>query len=147
MLLITNLNLIIGCILVGLIWTIQVVHYPLFKSVKADGFVDYMKAHQAKISLIVIPLMGIELISSSYLFFYNNKIKLNEFYFPSFYLVIAIWVLTFFVHMPQHRKLLLGYDGKTIRQLVATNWLRTIFWTIKIYFMFQAQSYIYLNLY
>ena len=41
--------------LVGLIWIIQVVHYPLFARVGEDGFVAYEAAHTRLISLVVGP--------------------------------------------------------------------------------------------
>lgn len=34
--------------MVGLIWFVQVVHYPLFASVGADGFTDYETAHRRR---------------------------------------------------------------------------------------------------
>ena len=35
--------------LVGLIWTIQVVHYPLFSRVGAPEFIEYQHAHMRAI--------------------------------------------------------------------------------------------------
>ncbi len=50
--------------LVGLIWTIQVVHYPLFGAVGADRFVSYEAAHSRLITLVVAPMMFVELAGS-----------------------------------------------------------------------------------
>ena len=38
--------------LVGLIWTVHVVHYPLFAAVKT-GFRAYHEAHMQRITLVV----------------------------------------------------------------------------------------------
>ena len=43
--------------LVGLIWTIQLVHYPLFDGVGAEGFAAYERRHAAAITWLVAPLM------------------------------------------------------------------------------------------
>ena len=46
--------------LVGLIWTIQVVHYPLFAAVGTDRFVAYEASHARLITLVVGPVMLVE---------------------------------------------------------------------------------------
>lgn len=138
MYLITNLNFIINSILVGLIWTIQVVHYPLFLKVGSETFINYVKSHQNRISIIVIPLMTIELLSSIFLYIANPYIELQTNYLYSLIIVVLIWLLTFLVHIPQHKKLLLAFDERIIKQLVNTNWIRTILWTIKIPIIFKS---------
>lgn len=47
--------------MVGLIWPIQVVHYPLFSSVGAEQFQEYSEDHQRLITYLVLPLMFVEL--------------------------------------------------------------------------------------
>ncbi len=48
------------CLLTGLIWTIQVVHYPLFAHVGRETFIDYQAKHARRITFVVGPLMLIE---------------------------------------------------------------------------------------
>lgn len=45
----------------GVIWLIQVVHYPLFAGVGLDGFSAYVRSHQTLISLVVMPPMLLEI--------------------------------------------------------------------------------------
>ena len=45
--------------LVGLIWTVQLVHYPLMAEVRT-GFARYHELHRERITWIVAPLMGAE---------------------------------------------------------------------------------------
>ena len=47
----------------GLIWTVHVVHYPLFAAVKT-GFRAYHEAHMQRITLVVGPLMLAELLTA-----------------------------------------------------------------------------------
>ncbi len=46
--------------LCGLIWTIQFVHYPLFKFVWQEQFRTYPAHHACLISWLVIPLLLLE---------------------------------------------------------------------------------------
>lgn len=50
--------------MVGLIWFVQVMHYPLSAAVGSDGFVRYERLHQRRTSLAVGPLMAVQLVSS-----------------------------------------------------------------------------------
>ena len=55
--------------LTGLIWVIQLVHYPAFRFVESSAFINFERLHTQRISLIVIPLMFTELLSGVYLIF------------------------------------------------------------------------------
>ena len=56
--------------LTGLIWIVQLVHYPGFNFVDANDFVAFEKFHTNKISAIVIPLMFCELLTGAIYFSY-----------------------------------------------------------------------------
>ncbi len=55
--------------LVGLIWMVQIVHYPLFALIDAANYIAYQEAHMARISWIVGPAMLIEAATVAYLLF------------------------------------------------------------------------------
>ena len=63
------IHLACSCALVGLIWTMQVVHYPLLKQVGPEEFVAYHARHMALITWLVGPLMLAELGSAAWLLF------------------------------------------------------------------------------
>ncbi len=111
----------------GLIWIIQIVHYPLFNQVGKDHFIEYEKLHTFKITWIVAPVMLLELSTAIFLLF---KID-NSIFYINIILLIAIWLCTFFIQIPQHQKLARGFYPKTIKQLVQYNWIRTILWTVR----------------
>lgn len=50
--------------MVGLIWFVQLVHYPLMSRVGPGAYPDYQRGHQAFTSLAVGPAMLVELIAS-----------------------------------------------------------------------------------
>ncbi|RNC84036.1 MAG: hypothetical protein ED557_07870 [Balneola sp.] len=112
----------------GLIWTIQLVHYPSFYFVDRERFKEFHIFHSKRISILVVPLMIFELISSGILWWESSAFSLNSL---GFYLVIAIWISTAAFSVPAHNKLSSEMDKKTIRILVNTNWIRTLLWTIK----------------
>ena len=51
--------------MVGLIWFVQVVHYPLFSSVGQSPFPEYERLHQKRTTLVVAPLMLIEALTAT----------------------------------------------------------------------------------
>ena len=121
-------NLLVTCMLVGLIWTIQLVHYPSFIYVDPDTFVAFERFHTVRISIIVIPLMLCELVVAGGLIHISGY-TLNT--TVPFILVVLIWFSTAVLSVPCHRKLAMGKDTAVITRLVNTNWLRTILWTAK----------------
>ena len=117
--------------MVGLIWLVQIVHSPLFADVGSDEFADYATKHQNRISWIVAPVMLVELVTAALLVFWPID-GLSTFYCRvGLGMLIAIWVSTAAIQVPQHGKLATKYDSKTIRQLVRGNWLRTGLWSVR----------------
>jgi hypothetical protein len=47
----------------------------------------------------------------------------------SIVLLALIWLSTFLVQVPRHDKLASGFDARTHRELLRTNWFRTLAWT------------------
>lgn len=114
--------------LVGLIWTIQLVHYPLFAQVGKECFVSYHRQHTRRITWVVAPLMFAELVTAGVLMF----LGLREPWLIASLLPLGFnWVSTALVQIPLHNQLALGFDSKAHRRLVATNWWRTIAWSLR----------------
>lgn len=122
------LEWIICLLLTGLIWTVQLVHYPSFQFIEKDSFVEFEKFHQRKISILVIPLMILEVLLSFYNLF-NSKLGLI--YQISFTALVLIWLSTFTLSVPLHNRLSKAYDPKAISNLINSNWPRTILWTTR----------------
>src|SRR4028119_1320023 len=52
------LNLASTGVMIGVIWFVQVVHYPLFGGVGRDGWTDYAAAHGRRTTLVVgLPML------------------------------------------------------------------------------------------
>ena len=46
-------------------------------------------------------------------------------------LVVLIWVSTAALQVPAHKGLTQGFAERAHRRLVATNWLRTVLWSVR----------------
>lgn len=117
--------------LVGLIWTVQVVQYPLFARVGAESFTDYHAGHSARISWIVLPLMLVELVTAIALVLAPPPGVSPASVWIGLGLVGVIWLSTFLLQVPRHSLLGEGFDADAHRFLVASNWLRTAAWTLR----------------
>ena len=78
-------------IMVGVIWVIQLVHYPSFKYVKESDYIIFQKYHMSNISYIVFPVMFTELITALLIFFSGEK---SLFFMLSMICLFLIWVIT-----------------------------------------------------
>ena len=117
--------------LTGLIWLVQLVHYPLFARIAAADFVAYEREHCRRIGPLVLPLMLAELLLALWLPFAAHDATDRSLAFAGIGLLAVVWASTFFVQVPCHNRLTLGFDRATIDQLVRTNWVRTISWTAR----------------
>ena len=122
-------NVASSLFMAGLIWTIQVVHYPLFAKVGAEGFIDYESTHQRLITYIVAPAMFAELITSVLLIWIRPEAIPLSLVIAGIVLVAINWLSTALIQMPLHLVLSKGYDRRAIRRLVRSNWLRTAAWS------------------
>ncbi len=116
--------------MVGLIWLIQVVHYPLFELIPPDAFLTYHAAHLRRISVVVILPMLLELLTSLMLALLPPAGVPHWVAWLGAGLVLVVWGLTFALQTPQHGLLAQGYAADTIRALVEGNWWRTFAWTM-----------------
>lgn len=124
------INLITTAIMVGLIWIIQLVHYPFFHRVDRKSFNLHMDAHRKKISYIVIPVMLPELGSAIGLAILDSRFQ-SEF-IAGFILLVMIWISTAALQVPSHGKLANGYSESEVSKLIRFNWVRTTLWSIRL---------------
>lgn len=114
--------------LVGLIWTIQVVHYPLFAKVGVEAFPEFHRCHTRWITWLVGPLMLAEVAGAGWLVWVGLR---DAAFLLGLPLLILVWVSTALVQVPLHDRLAGGLDEEVVRRLVRSNWLRTLAWTLR----------------
>ncbi len=132
--LVLTLNLGLTAVLVGLIWTIQCVHYPAFADVGASEFRRFHEAHSARITRLVGPLMLSEAAAAAWLCAEAGPGFDRELALVCGALVAIAWLSTAFVQVPLHAALpsAAGEErAALIARLVASNWLRTAAWTLR----------------
>jgi hypothetical protein len=117
--------------LAGLIWTIQVVHYPLFDRVDRQRFVEFEQSHSSRISFLVGPLMGAELLLSGWLLFQRPTGVPLALSWVAFAVLMAVHATTVLCSVPAHSVLGRGFSETAHHRLVQTNWIRTAGWTVR----------------
>ncbi|WP_375417303.1 hypothetical protein [uncultured Hymenobacter sp.] len=125
-------NFGLAAVLTGLIWTIQLVHYPSFGLVGKAEFIRFHAAHTARMGYLVAPLMVLELGLSLWLAGAARHSALAGPAAWALALVGLIWAVTFFISVPFHNRLAAGFDYIAIDGLTRTNWLRTLAWTTRL---------------
>ncbi len=114
--------------LTGLIWLVQLVHYPGFASVDSDQFNSFHAMHSTRITLIVAPLMLVELLASA-AWCFDDPRRVTA--FIGLALLAIIWASTAFLQVPLHNQLASGLSASLIDRLVRTNWVRTVAWSAR----------------
>jgi hypothetical protein len=122
-------NIAATLLMTGVIWIVQVVHYPLFALVGRGNFPAYEAAHSSAITLVVMPLMLVELGTSFLLALAPPPALDRATPWIGLGLAAATWGVTFFFSVPAHGALSGGFDPAAHTALVSTNWLRTLAWT------------------
>lgn len=98
------INFMSALFMTGLIWCIQVVHYPLFEKVGKEIFTEYHIAHSTRITYIVLPVMMAEIITG-FLLLGEQDILSTPVSIALFGMILAIWASTFFLQVPYHGNL------------------------------------------
>lgn len=123
------LNLASTLYMTGVIYFVQIVHYPLLNQVGKEHFQHYEASHVQRTGLVVMLPMVLELATSFALVFTTVLPRYQT--LSAFALVLALWLSTALLQVPCHRTLSHGFDEQAYRRLVASNWLRTILWTLR----------------
>lgn len=117
--------------MVGLIWFVQVVHYPLFELASERRFERFSAEHQRRTGLVVAPLMLAELGAAGLLLVAPPEGVGPGLPRLGVGLLAVIWLSTAVLQIPLHRRLTAAMDPTAIRRLVASNWVRTVAWSAR----------------
>ena len=115
----------------GLIWFIQLVHYPLHGYVGELHFSTYQRLHMSWTSWAVGPPMLIE-VGTTLFFLAYPPFQLPQWLFIlGATLLFFIWLSTGLLQVPFHNQLMSVFDQNAHHNLVWSNWIRTVFWTLR----------------
>lgn len=121
------LHLLATGFMTGLIWFVQVVHYPLFAAVGQDAFTEYERRHMQRTGAVVGPPMLVEIACAVWLALSGEALALI-----GLGLLAVVWLSTWGRQVPLHHRLSARADQADMRRLVASNWVRTAAWTARL---------------
>lgn len=114
--------------MVGLIWFVQVVHYPMFALVGHSAFVKYERVHQKRTTWVVAPIMLLEL-ATAIIWLWQSSGNGRVGAIAGLSLLVVIWLSTMVLQVPCHHALSHEFTESKYKHLIATNWIRTVAWT------------------
>jgi len=115
----------------GLIWFVQIIHYPLFGRIPQEAFTSYERAHTVRTGWVVAPLMLLELGTALLITLRHLPPGETLLHRSALGALLLIWASTFLIQVPLHGILEKRHDPGAIRLLVSTNWIRTLLWTLR----------------
>lgn len=119
--------------MLGVVWFVDLVHYPLFSRADREGFPQFAAQHQRRTGWVVIPLMLAEAACAVAL-----AVAAGLGHLPTSWpawlglgLLAGIWAMTGAALVPLHLRLLEGYDDATHRRLAGVNRWRAAAWSAR----------------
>ena len=103
--LIPSMHLLCTVFMTGLIWFVQIVHYPLFACIGREEFAGYERRHQVLTTWIVGPVMCLEL-ATGIVWLLSGTADVHFRHLCNCALLATIWLSTALLQMPAHRALL-----------------------------------------
>lgn len=128
--LLSRLHALPTLLMCGVVWVVQIVHYPLYARVGESHFADYEREHCTRIGFVVLPLMLIEAALASWMLF-KAPAELRGLAIAGVVLLAVIWLSTFLIQVPCHRRLERGFEHAAWSRLVRSNWIRTVAWSLR----------------
>ena len=123
-----KVNFISTSLMVGVIWVIDLLHYPSFNFINDKKYIEFQHFQMQRISFIVIPAMLIELASALLLaYFFRSSLTIIL-----LALLLGVWAVTFIFFTNMHQKLTNGYNQSIVDRLIQINWSRTILWSLRL---------------
>ncbi len=117
--------------LVGLIWVIQLIQYPLFAKVGAAEFLAFHLEHSERI-VLALSIPTLLSLGSSFALLGLRPAGIPDWMtWLNLALCLSFWVVTALVQIPLHTTLSAGFDEALIKTLVDGNWWRTLIWTLQ----------------
>ena len=117
--------------MIGIIWFVQVVHYPLFARVDGPAYRRFMADHTRLTGWVVGPPMLVEAAAAVLLVTQADSGVQSIAAWAGVVLVGVIWASTWLLQVPRHRQLAGGFDAQAHAALVSTNWIRVIAWSLR----------------
>lgn len=117
----------------GLIWTMQLVHYPMFDAVESGtanaDWQRFARRHTSTVSWVVGPFMLVEGVTGVWIAVDPPGDTGRLLPLLALALMGVSYGTTALVSAPLHARLANAYDPTLHRRLLTTNWIRTAAWS------------------
>ncbi len=117
-----------SCFMAGLIWTMQILNYPLLALVDARDVPRYEQAHNRRFVWLVGPGVLVTLGSAAALLAGRPSGVPLVVPVAALALLAVVIASTIRQGAPSHARLAVGWDA-SVHALVRTNWIRTLAWS------------------
>ncbi len=125
------LNTAASWTMVGVIWFVQVVHYPLLSVVPVESAKSVAVEHQRRTGWVVMIPMTVEGVTTLLLLgMVPDGVAWFVPWLAGLPLAVAL-LATVLLSVPRHARMAANPDAVVGRELVTTNWVRTIAWTLR----------------
>lgn len=124
-------HLVATAVMCGVIWFVQLVHYPLLSVVPVEAAASTALEHQRRTSWVVAAPMAVEGVTVLAIFF--SPPDGVSWWLPwvgGALLAVALGS-TLLLSVPRHTRMATRPDATVGRELVVTNWPRTLAWTLR----------------
>lgn len=124
-------NLVASAVMCGVIWFVQLVHYPLLSVVPVEAAASTAVEHQRRTAWVVGPPMAAEGVTTLVLL--AAAPDAVTWWLPWIGAVLLAVALgsTVLLSVPRHSRMATSPDARVGRELVLTNWPRTVAWTLR----------------
>jgi hypothetical protein len=116
-------------VMTGIIWFVQVVHYPLLAIVPVESARRVAVEHQSRTARVVMVPMAVEGVTTLWLMFDRPDSVAWWLPWAGGACVAAALLSTVLLSVPRHGRMADEPSAATGRELVLTNWPRTVAWT------------------
>lgn len=124
-------NLAATLVMVGIIWFVQHVHYPLLASFSVESAPQAALEHQRRTGHVVGLPMAVEGVTTLALLVVRpDGVSVIWPWIGAVLLAVALGS-TLFLSVPLHTRMASSPQADTGRRLVSTNWPRTVAWTLR----------------
>lgn len=128
------IHLVATWFMVGLIWTIHFVHYPLFAEVGETTYAAFQAAHVDRIGKVLLVPWAAEGITAAAILLFAVGIRDRRLLPPAVIGAAAMGVVLLisgFWSAPAHGELADGFDPEVHDRLMNADLVRTLAWTVR----------------
>ena len=117
--------------MVGILWMVQIVQYPLFAQVGSGSFDAFHARYLRSTTWVVGPFMLLESATAVALLYARPEWMPQASVFANLAGIFLQWTATALFSVPMHRRLERSFDERAQRFLVRSNWVRTWTWSAR----------------